>query len=98
MTTSSHSAVIWTFFIILTTDDKTRVICNYFTEEFRRGGQDKYGFGHSGLKKHLATHPPTNIKYLAEQKAAEKIKITVQAAKNTNKTNQTILEASFLKT
>uniref|UniRef100_A0A915KG91 Uncharacterized protein n=1 Tax=Romanomermis culicivorax TaxID=13658 RepID=A0A915KG91_ROMCU len=37
--------------------DKQKAICNYFTKEISRSGQDKHGFGRSGLKKHLATYP-----------------------------------------
>uniref|UniRef100_A0A915L766 Uncharacterized protein n=1 Tax=Romanomermis culicivorax TaxID=13658 RepID=A0A915L766_ROMCU len=94
MTNSSHSAVIRNFFTILTID-KARSICNYYTKEVGRGGEKRYGFGHSGLERYLASHPPTNAKYLAEHKAAEKIKIKVKTAKNTNNVDQTNLECAL---
>uniref|UniRef100_A0A915L1E1 Uncharacterized protein n=1 Tax=Romanomermis culicivorax TaxID=13658 RepID=A0A915L1E1_ROMCU len=42
-------------------------------KKLARSGQDKHGFWHSGLEKHLATHRSINKKYLDEQKSAEKI-------------------------
>uniref|UniRef100_A0A915JEE1 BED-type domain-containing protein n=1 Tax=Romanomermis culicivorax TaxID=13658 RepID=A0A915JEE1_ROMCU len=59
------------FFFTISTTDEQKAICNYCAKEISHGDQDKHGFGHSGLKKHL-THPTINRKYLNEQKSAEK--------------------------
>uniref|UniRef100_A0A915LAU0 BED-type domain-containing protein n=1 Tax=Romanomermis culicivorax TaxID=13658 RepID=A0A915LAU0_ROMCU len=69
MAISNHSTVTWNFFTISTTDEQ-KAICNYCAKEISHGSQDKHGFGHSGLKKHLTTHPMINRKYL---KSAEKL-------------------------
>uniref|UniRef100_A0A915HFS2 Uncharacterized protein n=1 Tax=Romanomermis culicivorax TaxID=13658 RepID=A0A915HFS2_ROMCU len=40
-------------------------------EEISLGSQDKHGFRHSGLKKHLATHPPINSHFKHWPKTTE---------------------------
>uniref|UniRef100_A0A915KTH6 BED-type domain-containing protein n=1 Tax=Romanomermis culicivorax TaxID=13658 RepID=A0A915KTH6_ROMCU len=73
MTTSTQSVATWKSFTIVT-NDETEAIHNYCTKEISRGTQDEHSFGYNGLKKHLASHPLTSIKYLAEQKVVEKNK------------------------
>uniref|UniRef100_A0A915ISS5 BED-type domain-containing protein n=1 Tax=Romanomermis culicivorax TaxID=13658 RepID=A0A915ISS5_ROMCU len=68
MATSNHSAVMRNIFSTLTTDER-KAICNYCAKD---DGQNKHGFGHSGLKKHSATYSPINMEYLDEQKSAKK--------------------------
>uniref|UniRef100_A0A915I7P2 Uncharacterized protein n=1 Tax=Romanomermis culicivorax TaxID=13658 RepID=A0A915I7P2_ROMCU len=52
-------------------------------DKAQRGDQDKYGFRLSSLKKQMAAHLPTNLKYLAELKAEEhKIRVFLDLLKH----------------
>ena len=57
-------ATIWEFFTI-SERDESKASCKYCSKLISRCGQDRNNFGHSGLKKHLATHPKQYEQYLS---------------------------------
>ena len=60
-------ATIWEFFTI-SERDESKASCKYCSKLISRGGSNRNNFGHSGLKKHLATHPKQYEQYLSRAK------------------------------
>ena len=91
---SQYSAIIWNYFDI-SQEDKTKAICTKCLKGISHGGKDSNRFGHSRMKKHLATHTALHSEFTKKQEEYMTQKTTKQ--ETDSHVTQATLEQSLVK-